>query len=90
MYVYIMQRTQIYLTAKESSVLDRVARATGHTRSQLIRNAIGAVYLEQAAPDAVERALRATAGSWGRKRPTGAGWVERRRRGRLAKLHGTT
>lgn len=88
MYVYTMQRTQIYLTVNETEVLDRISRQTGLTRSQLIRSAIGGAYIQQAPRESVERALLATAGAWKRGRHAdGAAWVERRRSGRLAGLH---
>lgn len=86
-YMYTMQRTQIYLSDREIEALDREARETGVTRSRLIREAIAARY--QAAPDAgaAERALRASAGTWKGRRTTGAATVERLRGGRLARLH---
>ena len=85
--MYTMQRTQIYLSDREIEALDREARATGVTRSRLIREAIAARY--QGAPDAgaAERALRASAGTWKGRRPTGETTVERLRGGRLARLH---
>lgn len=90
MYTYIVRRTQIYLSDADDAVLDRLARQTGRTRSQLIRSAIGAAYLQKPSSDAMARAILATAGAWkGRGRVNGQEWVERRRRGtRLSKLHG--
>lgn len=90
MYTYIVRRTQIYLSDADDAVLDRLARQTGRTRSQLIRSAIGAAYLQKPSTEATERALLASAGAWkGRGRADGEQWVERRRRGtRLSKLHG--
>ena len=88
MYIYIVERTQIYLTEVEAKVLDRLARRTGRTRSQLIREAIEATYVDQPSADAIESVLLETAGAWRRAaRHTGASWVERRRRGRLSRLH---
>ena len=86
-YTYIMQRTQIYLGEVEARILDRLARRTGRTRSQLIREAIEAAYVDARSPQAIEAALVETAGSWRRSGSSGAAWVERRRRGRLSKLH---
>ena len=37
--LYIMRRTQIYLTEEQGRVLEGRSRATGHTISQLIREA---------------------------------------------------
>jgi predicted DNA-binding protein len=89
MYIYIVQRTQIYLSAKEKRALDALARRTGRTRSKLIRDAIGAMYLQRASVADIEQALNATAGAWRRHRqPNGAAWVERMRSGRLARQHG--
>lgn len=86
MYVYIMTRTQIYLTEELDRVLASRAKASGATKSQLIREAIERAYLR--APDAVATlsALDASAGSW-RRSDTGEAHVERLRAGRLAKLH---
>ncbi len=83
MYIYIMLRTQIYLSEVESEALEREAKKTGRTRSQLIRDAIGARYLKQAAAGALEAALLESAGAWkGAARATGQDYVEGLRRGR--------
>lgn len=87
MYTYIMERTQIYLTRRESSALARLAKATGRTRSQLIREAITAQYLVQADGDELTSALEATAGLWSDRAESGEAYVERLRSGRLARLH---
>jgi len=87
MYTYIVQRTQIYLSERETEALDREARATGKTRSLLIREAIASRYAPSANVDAVERVLRATAGGWRGRREAGASVVDARRSGRLARLH---
>ncbi len=86
MYTYIMERTQIYLTARESAALDAVARRTGHTRSHLIREAIEAVYLAELDREERRRALDASAGAWSGRRETGEQTVERMRSGRLGRL----
>ncbi len=85
MYTYIMQRTQIYLSERETEALDRLARQTGRTRSQLIREAIDAQYVTRGPADKTElkRALLASAGAWKGRRPSGKAWVERMRRGGL-------
>lgn len=58
-----MVRTQIYLTEREKSALEAMARRTGKTQSELIREAIDAMI---AAPDLDgRRALLATGrGLW--------------------------
>jgi predicted transcriptional regulator len=87
MYTYIMEleRTQIYLTRAEKAALSREARATGRSKSQLIREAIDHVYVERRGADLLA-ALEKAAGSW-KRRQSGAAWVEARRSGRLARLH---
>lgn len=84
MYPYIMQRTQIYLTARESAALDAAARRTGRTRSHLIREAIEAVYLGGAAVRERVDALDASAGVWADRDEDGEAYVEAVRPGRLA------
>jgi len=91
MYAYIvMRRTQIYLTEAESDILGRESKRTGLTKSQLIREAIGARYLTSAHAETLESALTATSGAWaGRmtRKETGIAYVERLRTGkRLAGL----
>jgi predicted transcriptional regulator len=85
MYMYIVKRTQIYLKQAESTALDREARRTGRTRSQLIREAIAAVYLGERGAGDLEAALLETAGGWKRRTATGMKYVERLRRGRRLK-----
>jgi len=89
MYTYIVERTQIYLTRRESSALARLAKTTGRTKSQLIREAIGAQYLDQTDADELTAAIDATAGLWADRTESGESYVERLRRGRLARLHVT-
>ena len=79
-----MQRTQIYLTAREAAALDAAARRTGHTRSHLIREAIEAVYLGEVDATARLEALDRSAGSWADRTEDGEAYVERLRPGRLA------
>jgi predicted DNA-binding protein len=85
MYIYIVERTQIYLTRRESSTLARLAKETGRTRSQLIREAIAAQYVLSADAEALTAALDATAGLWSDRTETGEAYVERLRTGRLAR-----
>jgi predicted DNA-binding protein len=85
MYTYIMERTQIYLTKRESETLKRLSERTGRTRSQLIREAIASSYLDVPDSVALRRALAATAGLWSDRSESGAGYVDRLRRGRLVR-----
>jgi Ribbon-helix-helix protein, copG family len=87
MYTYIVERTQIYLTARESAALDAAARRTGRTRSHLIREAIELVYLGGTRIDERRAALDASAGAWAGRHESGERAVERMRPGRLASLH---
>jgi predicted DNA-binding protein len=87
MYIYIMQRTQIYLSEQDQRLLEELARTSGRTKSQLIRDAIARAYLPQGGHERVLDALKRSAGAW-KRRETGRAYVERLRRGRLARLHG--
>jgi Arc/MetJ-type ribon-helix-helix transcriptional regulator len=70
-----MGRTQIYLGDEELELLDRVGRATGASRSELIRRAVRRTFGEKTNAEKVQ-ALQASAGSW-RDRPfTGAEYVD--------------
>jgi hypothetical protein len=88
--VYIVRRTQIYLTEEQGVLLERRRRATGRTISDLIREAIDEAYTrgrEVSLHDRV-RLARSTAGAWKDLSETGAEYVERvRGAGRLARLH---
>jgi predicted transcriptional regulator len=64
MYIYIVQRTQIYLTDDEARTLDRLATERGQTRSHLIREAIRETYGTSRSADEFARALDAAFGSW--------------------------
>jgi predicted transcriptional regulator len=88
MYTYIMRRTQIYLTEREAEELDRLARATGRTRSHLIREAIETQYLAGPAIHDAVGAIRSTAGAWGGRDETGEAYVDRARWGSLARKIG--
>jgi predicted transcriptional regulator len=73
-YSGVVGRTQIYLGDEELELLDRVARATGASRSELIRRAVRSTFGERSKVEKL-RALEASAGSW-RGRPfTGAEYV---------------
>ena len=74
-YSYTMGRTQVYLGSEELELLARVARATGASRSELIRQAVRRTFGERTTADKL-RALDASAGSWGARRFTGAEYVE--------------
>jgi hypothetical protein len=73
---------------EESAALEREARASGRTKSQLIREAIDRAYLRGGDRNRVQRALKRSAGAWRGKRPDGAAYVDRLRSGRLGRLHG--
>jgi len=85
-YTYTMQRTQIYLSEEELVAIDGEAKATGRTRSQLIREAIDKVYLASKRR-ALKEALDRSRGAWRGRREDGATTVERLRPGRLGRLH---
>lgn len=70
-----MGRTQVYLGDEELELLDRVARATGASRSELIRRAVRSAFGEKTKAEKL-RALDASAGSWSGRRFTGAEYVE--------------
>ena len=64
MYTYIVDRTQIYLTAEESAALERAIIATGKTKSQLIRDAIRATYDVGPTLEEFQAALDLAFGAW--------------------------
>jgi Arc/MetJ-type ribon-helix-helix transcriptional regulator len=68
-------RTQIYLGVEELELLDRVGRATGASRSELIRRAVRRTFGEKTNAEKL-RALEASAGSWRDRRFTGAEYVD--------------
>lgn len=70
-----MGRTQVYLGDAELDLLDRVAQATGASRSELIRRAVRSAFGEKTKDERLQ-ALYASAGSWSGDRPTGADYVE--------------
>jgi Arc/MetJ-type ribon-helix-helix transcriptional regulator len=74
-YSGVVGRTQIYLGEEELELLDRVARATGASRSELIRRAVRSAFGERTKAEKL-RALEASAGSWRGRRFTGADYVD--------------
>lgn len=64
MYTYIVDRTQIYLTAEESAALERASIETGKTRSQLIREAIDEKYGSRRSLEEFMAVLDASFGAW--------------------------
>lgn len=70
-----MGRTRVYLGEDELLLLDRVARATGASRSELIRLAVRSTFGEPTKGERL-RALDASAGSWRGLRATGAEYVD--------------
>lgn len=86
MYDYIMQRTQISLTAEERQALDAEAARTGKSISALIRDAVETVYgTWRSSTDDLDL-MRQSFGSWADREDDGASMVERLRSGsRLAR-----
>lgn len=82
---YIMRRTQIYLGDEQDAMLDARARATGTTKSALVRNAIDAFLTDDAtsAASGVARMRAALTGAAGiaTHLPSGAEYVEDLRAG---------
>lgn len=74
-YSGVIGRTQIYLGEEELELLNRVARATGASRSELIRRAVRSTFGEKTKAEKL-RALDASAGSWRDRRFTGAEYVD--------------
>ena len=75
MYSNYMARTQIYLAEDDLELLDRIALATGASRSALIRRAIRNTFGERSAAERLH-ALEASAGAWRRTRMNGAEYVD--------------
>jgi len=81
MYTYIMQRTQISLTAAERQALDAEAARTGKSLSALIRDAVETVYgTWRSSADDLDL-MRQSFGSWAERKEDGAAMVERIRSG---------
>lgn len=62
MYMYIMHRTQIYLSDRENAILSAESERTGRSRSELIRDAVRKTYRGPGTVEDFERALDAAAG----------------------------
>jgi hypothetical protein len=78
-----MVRTQIHLASDDVTLLDRAARVTGASRSELIRRAIRQQYGSTGDLTLDERRERllATAGAWKNRKFTGAEYVRAIRSG---------
>lgn len=74
MYSDVVVRTQIYLDSEEIELLDRAARATGASRSELIRRAVRGTFGQTTKVDKL-RALERSAGSW-EDRISGSDYVD--------------
>jgi hypothetical protein len=83
-----LERTQIYLTRTERSILERVHGETGTSQSELVRRAVDRAYLGREYLTREQRLARldASAGAWEGRTETGADYVEGRRAGRLGRL----
>jgi Arc/MetJ-type ribon-helix-helix transcriptional regulator len=68
-------RTQITLNDQDLELLDRVAEATGASRSELIRRAVRTAYGSQSKDERMA-ALKRSAGSWRGRDFTGADYVD--------------
>ena len=75
MYVGAMGRTHVYLGSEELALLDRAGRATGASRSELIRRAVRSTFGEGSAGDRLA-ALRSAAGLWKDRDFSGAEYVD--------------
>lgn len=71
-----MSRTQIYLGDQERELLDRMARVTGASRSELIRRAILCTYRRELTKEEKLQALERSFGSWKDRHFTGAEYVD--------------
>jgi predicted transcriptional regulator len=58
-----MKRTQIYLDDEQDARLEKRARASGRTKSALIRDAINRFLAREPAPRELQAALEETAGA---------------------------
>ena len=70
-----MGRTQIYPGNDELELLDRVALATGASRSELVRRAVRSTFGQPTKADKL-LALDASAGSWRGRGFTGSEYVD--------------
>lgn len=70
-----MARTQVYLHDNELQLLDRESRATGASRSELIRRAIRSTFGSPSTEDRLS-ALARSAGVWRDRTLSGAEYVD--------------
>lgn len=70
-----VMRTQITLDDGDLELLDRVAKATGASRSELIRRAIHTAYGSRSKEERIA-ALKRSAGSWRGRNFTGTDYVD--------------
>lgn len=70
-----MGRTQIYLEDEDIQLLERAARASGASRSELIRRAVRATFGEPTVDQRLA-ALERSAGSWRDRELTGEAYVD--------------
>ena len=70
-----MRRIHVNLSDEEYALLDRVAHATGDSRSELIRRAVRQTYGTMSKEEKLQ-ALQETAGAWADCRLTGAQFVD--------------
>jgi hypothetical protein len=68
-------RTQVFLGVDVLELLDRVSRATGASRSELIRRAVRLAFGDRTKDERL-RALDASAGSWRGRDFTGSEYVD--------------
>ncbi len=76
MYMYIVHRTQIYLSDREAAILTTESAKTGLSRSELIRDAIRRTYHVPGSYADFKRALDAAAGSLADAPFTGEEYVD--------------
>lgn len=81
MYTYIMQRTQISLTAEERRALDAESARTGKSLSALIREAVESTYGTLRSSSADLDLMRQSFGTWSHDGENGASTVEKLRSG---------
>jgi hypothetical protein len=81
MYTYIMERTQISLTAEDRQTLDAESARTGKSMSALIRYAVTAVYGTWRSSSDDLDLMRQCFGTWTERDEDGAAVVERFRSG---------
>jgi hypothetical protein len=89
--IYIMRRTQIYLSEEQGRLLERRSKETGDSISQLIRSAIDEAYSRPHAASRIDRVqiARRTAGTWRDFPESGSEYVARLRSGsRLTRRRG--